>query len=145
MRQVGVALAVCLAASTFAAGQGNDAPGRTLDLIKSYQALGTLEWHGPKLDVYLNAGAEYAGRAADFDHISGKYVGYGSSMFHNSGCFTEIAPTVNNGFTPAGLASCTADTRVLIEGTFGIWFKPYDGSREKVNRGRIQWDRSFPT
>jgi hypothetical protein len=59
-------------------------------------------------------------------------------MFNNSGCFTEIAPTVNNGFTPAGLSNCTADTRVLIEGTFGIWFKSYDGSREKVNRGRIQ-------
>jgi hypothetical protein len=115
----------------------------TLDLIKSYQALGTLEWHGPKLDVYMNAGAEYAGRASDFDPISGKYVGYGSPQFSNSGCFTEIAPTVNNGFTPAGLSSCTADTRVLIEGTFGIWFKPYDGSREKVNRGRIQWGPQF--
>jgi hypothetical protein len=64
-------------------------------------------------------------------------------MFSNSGCFTEIAPTVNNGFTPAGTLSCTADTRVLIEGTFGIWFKPYDGSREKVNRGRIQWGPQF--
>ena len=91
----------------------------------------------------MNAGAEYAGRAADFDPISEKYVGYGSPLFSNSGCFTEIAPTVNNGFTPAGLSSCTADTRVLIEGTFGIWFKPYDGSREKVNRGRIQWGPQF--
>src|ERR1700733_3840725 len=115
----------------------------TLDLIKSYQALGTLEWHGSKLDVYMNAGAEYAGRASDFDPVSGKYVGYGSPLFSNSGCFTEIAPTVNNGFTPASLSSCTADTRVLIEGTFGIWFKPYDGSREKMNRGRIQWGPQF--
>jgi hypothetical protein len=32
---------------------------------------------------------------------------------------------------------------VLIEGTFGIWFKPYDGSREKVNRGCIQWGPQF--
>ena len=31
----------------------------------------------------------------------------------------------------------------LIEGTFGIWFKPYDGSKEKVNRGRIQWGPQF--
>ncbi|MGD0165465.1 MAG: hypothetical protein ABSB39_23705 [Candidatus Sulfotelmatobacter sp.] len=115
----------------------------TLDLIKSYQALGTLEWHGPKLDVYTNAGVEYAGRAADFDPVSGKYVGYGSPLFSNSGCFTEIAPTVNSGFTPTGLSSCTADTRVLVEGTFGIWFKPYDGSKEKVNRGRIQWGPQF--
>jgi hypothetical protein len=115
----------------------------TLDLVKSYQGLGTIEWHGSKLDVYMNAGAEYAGRASDFDPVSGKFVGYGSPMFSNTGCFTEIAPTVNNGFTPAGLSSCTADTRVLIEGTFGIWFKPYDGSKEKVNRGRIQWGPQF--
>jgi len=115
----------------------------TIDLIKSYQALGTLEWHATKLDVYMNAGAEYAGRAFDFDPTSGKFVGYGSPMFSNTGCFTEIAPTINNGFTPAGLSSCTADTRVLIEGTFGIWFKPYDGSREKLNRGRIQWGPQF--
>ena len=32
---------------------------------------------------------------------------------------------------------------MLIEGTFGIWFKPYDGSREKVNRRRIQWGPQF--
>ena len=44
----------------------------TLDLIRSYQGLATLEWHGPKLDVYFNAGAEYAGRAADYDPVTGK-------------------------------------------------------------------------
>jgi len=116
----------------------------TLDLIKSYQGLGTLEWHGPKLDVYLNAGAEYAGRAWDYDSIAAKpFVGYGSPFFSNSGCFTETAPSVGSGFFPGSLSSCTADTRVLIEGTFGVWFKPYDGSKEKVNRGRIQWGPQF--
>jgi len=115
----------------------------TLDLVRSYQGLTTLEWHGPKLDVYMNAGAEYASRAADFDPISGKQVGYGAPTFKNSGCFTETVPGATNGFFPGSLANCTADTRVLIEGTFGIWFKPYDGSREKVNRGRIQWGPQF--
>ncbi|MHB8215850.1 MAG: hypothetical protein ACYDDS_07200 [Candidatus Sulfotelmatobacter sp.] len=115
----------------------------TLDLIRSYQGLTTLEWHGAKLDVYMNAGAEYASRAADFDPISGKQVGYGAPTFKNSGCFTETVPGATNGFFPGSLSNCTADTRVLIEGTFGIWFKPYDGSREKVNRGRIQWGPQF--
>ena len=73
----------------------------TLDLIKSSQGLGTLEWHGPKLDIYMNAGAEYAGRASDFDPVSGKYVGYGSTHFNNSGCYTETAPTVGAGFFQA--------------------------------------------
>ena len=79
----------------------------------------------------------------DYDPISGKYVGYGSPKFSNAGCFTETAPTVGSGFFPGSLANCTADTRALIEGTFGIWFKPYDGSREKVNRGRIQFGPQF--
>ena len=119
----------------------------TVNLIRTYQALGTLEWHGPKLDVYMNAGADYAGRTYDFDPLgdkgAGAYVGYGAPSFKNGGCYTEIAPVVNSGFIPAGLSNCTADTRVVIEGTFGLWFKPYDGAREKVNRGRIQWGPQF--
>jgi len=116
----------------------------TFDLVRSYQGLGTLEWHGPKVDVYFNAGAEYAGRTWDYDTNLGKYVGYGSPNFGNSGCYTEAPPSVNGGFFPGGYAgSCTADTRVLAEGTVGIWFKPYDGAKEKVNRGRIQWGPQF--
>jgi hypothetical protein len=111
----------------------------TMDLIRSLQGLATLEWHGPKLDIYLNAGTEYAGRAADFDPVSGKVVGYGSPAFSNSGCYSETVPPVANGFAPGGLSSCTADTRALIEGTAGFWYRVYDGSKDKVNRGRVQW------
>jgi hypothetical protein len=114
----------------------------TLDLIRSYQGLTTLEWHGPKLDIYLNAGAEYASRTATYDPITGKIVGYGAPLFSNSGCFTETGPGAG-GFLPGGLAGCTADTRVLIEGTAGVWFKLYDGSRDKVNRGRIQFGPQY--
>jgi hypothetical protein len=114
----------------------------TLDLIRSYQGLATLEWHGPKLDVYFNAGAEYAGRAADFDPVSGKVVGYGAPAFANSGCFTETGPGAG-GFLPGGLASCTADTRVLIEGTAGFWYRIYDGAKEKANRGRVQFGTQY--
>jgi hypothetical protein len=114
----------------------------TLDLVRSFQGLTTLEWHGPKLDVYLNAGAEYASRAADFDPISGKYVGYGSVNFPNSGCYTETPPG-GGGFAPGALANCTGDTRALIEGTAGFWYRLYDGSKEKVNKGRLQWGPQF--
>ena len=115
----------------------------TLDLIRSYQGLTTLEWHGPKMDVYLNAGAEYASRAASYDPITGKYVGYGSSFFPNTSCFTETGPG-SGGFSPGSLGSnCTADTRVLIEGTAGFWYRIYDGSKEKVNRGRIQFGPQY--
>jgi len=106
----------------------------TLDLIRGYQGLGTLEWHGPKLDIYLNGGGEYANRTTDFDPISGKFVGYGSPHFVNSGCFSEAVPG-SGGFIPGGLGSkCTGDTRVLIEGTAGFWYKFYNGPK-----GRVQW------
>jgi hypothetical protein len=114
----------------------------SLDLIRSYQGLATLEWHGPKLDIYFNAGSEYAKRAFDFDPVTGKPVGYGSPSFSNSGCYTEISP-LSSGFVPGSLASCTADTRALVEGTAGFWHKFYDGSKEKVNRGRMQWGLQY--
>jgi hypothetical protein len=121
----------------------------TLGLIKNLQGLATLEWHGPKIDLYFNAGAEYASRTASFDPITGKNVGYGAPTFSNSGCFTETGPGPG-GFLPGGLSGCTADTRVLIEGSTGFWFKLYDGSREggaetgrKVNKGRLQFGPQF--
>jgi hypothetical protein len=110
----------------------------TLALLKSYQALGTLEWHGPKLDVYFNGGAEYASRSWQIDPISGKAVGYGSPLFSNTGCFTEPVAG-SGGFTPGSLGStCTGDTRVLIEGTGGFWFRFYNGPK-----GKFQWGPQF--
>ncbi len=110
----------------------------TLYLVKSLQGLSTLEWHSPKLDIYLNAGAEYAGRAGSYDPNNAKlYVGYGSPFFDNSGCFAEPVPG-SGGFTPGSLSKCTADTRVLIEGTAGFWYKVYNGPK-----GRLQWGPQF--
>jgi len=70
-------------------------------------------------------------------------VGYGSPFFNNAGCYSETGPANGAGFLPGGLSGCTGDTRALVEGTVGWWFKPYDGSRDKVNRGRIQWGPQF--
>ena len=107
----------------------------TVHLIKDLQGLTTLEWHGKKLDLYAYTGAEYAARTADFDPISGKEVGYGAPLFNNSGCYTETAPTVDTGFTPGTLANCTSDTRAVIEGTAGFWYRFYNGPRGKFQFG----------
>jgi len=109
----------------------------TLYLVKSLQGLTTLELHYPKIDVYFNVGAEYAGRAASFDPVSGKEVGYGAPLFNNSGCYTETGPG-SGGFAPGGLSSCTADTRVMIEGTAGFWHKIHSGPK-----GRVQWGLQY--
>jgi len=110
-----------------------------LALIKNFQGLGTLEWHGPKLDVYLNGGAEYAARTASLDLTTLKYVGYGSPFFGNGGCYTEGGPANGAGFLPVTTPSgCTGDTRALIEGTVGFWYRFYNGPK-----GRFQWGPQF--
>ncbi|MGA8274361.1 MAG: hypothetical protein WB919_22580 [Candidatus Sulfotelmatobacter sp.] len=108
----------------------------TLNLIRGYQGLGSIEWHGKKLDLYAYAGGEYASRTADYDPITKKYVGYGSPFFSNYGCYTEAVPgTTTAGFTPGTLANCTGDTRMILEGTAGFWYRFYNGPRGKFQFG----------
>ncbi len=108
-------------------------PDGTLALIRSYQGLGTLEWHGPKLDIYSNVGGEYAGRTW-FVNSAGKDVGYGAPGFVNSGCGTEPVPG-SGGFLPGSASNCTGDTRRLLEGTLGFWYRLYNGPKGKLQFG----------
>jgi hypothetical protein len=106
-------------------------------LIKGYQGLTTLEWRGKKLDVYLYGGAEYASRTSQIDHVTSKPVGYGSPLFNNSGCYVEAAPT--GGFAPGVAPStCTGDTRAVVEGTGGFWYRFYSGPK-----GRFQFGSQY--
>jgi hypothetical protein len=114
-----------------------------LALIRSYQALGTIEAHLPKIDIYMNAGGEYAASRWDLNS-AGKGVGYGSPFFKNSGCYLETPPgtptggqfpTSSNGFLPGGLANCTGDTRNIIEGSMGFWVKLYAGPKGRLQFG----------
>jgi hypothetical protein len=106
--------------------------------IKNYQTLGTLEYHNKKLDLYSNVGGEYESRQA-----SSATDGYGLPTRSASGCYTETVPgtpvsgafpTSTNGFLPGGLGACNVDTRDVIEGTIGFWYRVYAGPM-----GRIQW------
>lgn len=147
-------------------------PDGILSPVRSYQGLGTVEYHGNRLDVYLNYGAEYAGRT-DFLNASGKPVGYGSSLFNNSGCGTETVPAststtvvtgitqdpitgivtpttgtvpapgsvgtpLTGGYNPGGLKNCNGDTRVIMEGTIGFWYRFYKGPK-----GTLQWGPQY--
>ena len=107
-------------------------PNGTLAPIRNYQALGTLEWHSPKLDVYANGGGEYDARTW---FVATKPVGYGAPGFVNSSCGTEPVPG-SGGFTPGSLGSnCTGDTRNIIEGTFGFWYRFYNGPKGRLQVG----------
>jgi hypothetical protein len=112
----------------------------SLHLVRTFQGLGTLEWHGKKLDIYTNAGVEYAARTVSFDphEGAGEVVGYGAPTFKNTGCYTETPPATGTGFVPGGLGSCTGDTRAVIEGTAGFWYRFYNGPK-----GRFQYGMQF--
>jgi hypothetical protein len=121
-------------------------PDGSLALIKSTQALATLEVHAKKFDIYTNVGGEYAGRRSFFNP-SGSADGYGSPLFKNTGCFTELPPgtpvsgqfpTSSGGFLPTSPANCTGDTRNDLEGTIGFWYRFYKGPK-----GTIQWGPQF--
>ena len=127
----------------------------TPHLIKNLMGLTTLEWSGKKLSLFAYAGSEYGSRTASYDPISGKPVGYGAPAFNNSGCYTETPPSTTNGgagFDPGSLANCTGDTRALIEGTTGFWYRFYSGPRGRVQFGtqysyvtRETWSGKGPT
>ena len=121
-------------------------PNGTLALLKSAQGLGTLEFHYPKFDVYFNVGGEFVGRHYEFNG-KGATVGYGSPTANNAGCYLEVDPgsptsgqfpTSSSGFLPSGPGSCTANTRNIIEGTAGFWYRFYKGSK-----GTVQWGPQY--
>jgi hypothetical protein len=143
-------------------------PGGLLTPVTNYQALGTLEYHAKKLDVYANYGAEYEDRVS-FTNSAGKPVGYGSNQFNNSGCDSETVPAstsisvatppataggatgtgtvpapgslgtpLSGGYNPGGLKNCNGDTRVIMEGTIGFWYRFYKGPK-----GTLQWGPQY--
>jgi hypothetical protein len=121
-------------------------PDGTLALLRSYQALGTLEFHAtPALDIYAYIGGEYAGRAT---YNSGK-EGYGNFDRRDDGCAVETLPLAapsgtlvnttavlgSNGFIPGALSNCDGDTRNLLEGTLGFWYRFYNGPKGRFQFG----------
>src|SRR5215469_16609657 len=141
-------------------------PDGVLAPVRNYQGLGTFEYHSKRLDIYTNVGLEYAARTAYT--FGGKGAGYGSPLFTNAGCNVEAPPSspvtpVNTpgsapgatgsgtipitgptgtpltpGFNPSSPANCTGDTRSIVEGSIGFWYRLYSGPK-----GRLQWGPQY--
>ena len=114
-------------------------PGGRLAPLRSYQGLATLEWHTPRLDVYLNGGEEYVGKRWQADPFNpttpGQLVGYGAPGFDTGDCYSEPVPSAGNGFSFGGLSKCKANTQSLLEGTFGFWIKLHSGPKGRLQFG----------
>ncbi|MGA8341718.1 MAG: hypothetical protein WB781_07245, partial [Candidatus Sulfotelmatobacter sp.] len=110
-------------------------PDGTIGLLRSYQGLATLEYHAPRIDVYLNGGEEYVSRRYAVDPISGKTVGYGAPSFLDSGCYSETLPSLSTGYGFGAVANCSGQTQSTIEGTFGFWVRVYQGPKGRLQFG----------
>ena len=139
-------------------------PDGVLVPVRNYQALATLEYHAKRFDLYSYVGGEYEDREA-FVTNSGKPAGYGSPLFDNTGCYGEAPPaaTVTNvltptdtagvagsatipvpgavgtplttGFNPAGPSHCSGNTRNILEGSIGFWYRLYNGPKGRLQFG----------
>ena len=125
----------------------------TLAVIRSYQALGTLQLHPvSRLDINFYVGGEYDARTAYQKTVGGTFnEGYGGTGLANWGCSTEVLPFAaqstsastgvptgvagSNGFIPGSLQNCTGDTRNIIEGTISFWYRFYKGPKGTVQFG----------
>jgi hypothetical protein len=86
----------------------------------------------PALDFYLFAGEEKES-AQPYDVVSKGVVtayGYGNPLYVNSGCESQVAT-----------GACTANNRVVEQGTFGFWHKPYTGPYGTIRYG-VQYSYS---
>ncbi|HLG88272.1 MAG TPA: hypothetical protein VKZ79_13880 [Alphaproteobacteria bacterium] len=96
----------------------------SLHPLTAYSILGGLIGHpDPSLDVYLYAGLEHADRW--YENIGANHYGYGNPALNNSGCFVEGG-------------TCTANTRDIMEGSAGFWWKFYQG-----DFGSVRWGGQF--
>jgi hypothetical protein len=124
-------------------------PDGSLELLAGGSALGSLEWHPTRrLDVYGYYGGEYAKRAyyntgyfvATAGPTQGQPIlgGYGAPNNNVSGCYIEVLPVTSpngGGNVPGTAANCQADNRNIQEGTFGYWFRLYQGNRGTFQQG----------
>ena len=94
------------------------------DPLPEVEALLGLEYHlTPMIDVFAYGGTEQIGRR-DFT-VAGKGYGYGSLLYNNAGCETELAAA----------ATCVANTKGVTEGTIGAFWRPFMGPYGAVQLG----------
>ena len=105
--------------------------------------LATLEAHpNKKDDLYFNFGSD-AFRTAYTNAAGTAGIGYGSPLFNNTGCNTEVLPGANPSpavvpggtLNPANAETARVTSRNIMEGTFGFWHRFYNGPKGRLQFG----------
>ncbi|SPE44104.1 hypothetical protein SBA7_290032 [Candidatus Sulfotelmatobacter sp. SbA7] len=50
----------------------------------------------------------------------------------------SLGTPLSGGYNPGGLKNCNGDTRVIMEGTIGFWYRFYKGPK-----GTLQWGPQY--
>ena len=105
-------------------------PAGNIRPIHEIEALAGLTLHvTPKFDYYVFVGEEK--ESAEAFNLPGATgltpYGYGNPLYQNGGCFSEIATV------PA--MACVGNTRLIRQGTTGLWFTPYVGAFGRFQYG----------
>jgi hypothetical protein len=111
-------------------------PNGTLSLLHGFSALSTVELNPtPRLNVYLNYGADYINRNYALNGTT--QVGYGTRSVNMSGCATETfnATAGAAGGAPITPANCGANTKDVQEFTAGYWYNLYNGPKGRFRQG----------
>jgi hypothetical protein len=115
-------------------------PDGTLEPIKNYHGLGTLETHPTKaLDVFAYYGGEYAQRTV-YANANGAVLGYGTRNTNDAGCYQLPA---NPGGTGTGgsdaAVTCGSPTRYIQEGMVGFTYRVVNSPKY----GKLQYSATY--
>jgi len=94
-------------------------PDGTVAAIREWQALvGIVYRPMPELTLYVYGGEEAASRTAYANAAGTAGIGYGSTLYNNSGCYSLTGTA----------GTCIGNTRAVQQISVGEWWKAYQGS-----------------
>lgn len=110
-------------------------PSGQLSPIHGFSALSTIEMNPtPRLNIYLNYGADYMGR--DYVLNGTTQVGYGARSANMSGCLAEPSSTASfPASAPATPSNCTGNNKDVQEWVGGYWYNIYNGPKGRLRQG----------
>jgi hypothetical protein len=110
-------------------------PNGQLSPLHGFSALSTIELNPtPRLNMYLNYGADYIDR--DYVLNGATQVGYGARSTNMSGCATEpVSAASIPAAAPIAPANCGNNNKDVQEFTAGYWYNIYNGPKGRLRQG----------
>ncbi len=110
-------------------------PSGLLSPLHGFSALSTIELNPtPRLNMYLNYGADYIDR--NYVLNGATQVGYGARSTNMSGCATEpVSAASIPAAAPIAPSNCGNNNKDVQEFTAGYWYNIYNGPKGRLRQG----------